>query len=158
MGTGSRALGSSFGSEISSQRGVGRKQRIYEVSCMVFDEAILDTFASGMESLYNEDLKVCGQVDSLWVDLQNDGALVMADWKRSRALLTCDEAELERQSLGKRGNFCCSHLYDTAWSHYHVQQTLYAYLLSSKYSIRVQRVLLVQLHPHVCGSDFNEAP
>ena len=31
-------------------------------------------------------------------------------------------------------------------------------MLRSKYDIHVQRVMLVQCHPHVCGSDFNEAP
>ena len=109
-------------------------------------------------SLYNEDLKVCGQVDSLWFDLESNGAVVMADWKRARALLTSDEEELMRQSFGKRGNFCCSHLYDAAWSHYLVQQSLYAYMLDAKYGVHVQRMMLVQCHPQVCGSDFNEAP
>ena len=108
-------------------------------------------------SLYNEEFKVCGQVDSLWFDLESNCSVVMADWKRARALLTSDEAELERQSFGKRGNSCCSHLYDTAWSHYLVQQTLYAFMLRSKYGVHVQRMMLVQCHPHVCGSDFNEA-
>ena len=83
-------------------------------------------------SLYNEDLKVCGQVDSLWFDLESNGVVVMADWKRARALLTSDEAELERQSFGKRGNSCCSHLHDIAWSHYLVQQTLYAFYAAFK--------------------------
>ena len=109
-------------------------------------------------SLYNEDLKVCGQVDSLWSDLESSGAVLMADWKRARKLLTSDEAELERQSLGKKGKSCCSHLYDAAWSHYLVQQTLYAYMLESKYGVHVQRMMLVQCHPHVCGSEFNEEP
>ena len=31
-------------------------------------------------------------------------------------------------------------------------------MLRSKYDFHVQRVMLVQCHPHVCGSDFNEAP
>jgi len=109
-------------------------------------------------SLYNEDLQVAGQIDSLWLDLDSGGALVMADWKRARQLLTNDCAKLERQSFGKMGNFCCSHLYDTAWSHYFVQQTLYAYMLASKYGLVVQKMMLVQCHPHVCGMDFNEAP
>ncbi len=39
-----------------------------------------------------------------------------------------------------------------------MQQTLYAYLLKQKYDMDVRRLMLVQCHPHVCGSDFNEAP
>jgi hypothetical protein len=109
-------------------------------------------------SLYNEDLKVAGQIDSVWSDLDSGGTLIIADWKRARSFLTNDVAELERQSFGKKGTLCCSHLYDTAWSHYFVQQTLYAYLLASKYGHVVRKMMLVQCHPHVCGSDFNEAP
>jgi len=109
-------------------------------------------------SIYNEDLKVAGQIDSLWMDLDAENALVMADWKRARELLTDDIAELERQSFGNAGNSLCSHLYDVAWSHYFVQQTLYAYLLASKYDVTVHKMILVQCHPHVGGSDFIEAP
>jgi hypothetical protein len=109
-------------------------------------------------SLYNEDLKVAGQVDSLWMDLDNEGSLVMADWKRARGFLTDDVATLEKQAFGKKGKACCSHLHDVAWSHYFVQQTLYAYLLKQKYDMDVRRLMLVQCHPHVCDSDFNEAP
>ena len=86
-------------------------------------------------SLYNEDLQVAGQIDSLWFDLEPGGGLVMADWKRTRLLLTDDVNELQQQSFGKMGTSCCSHLYDTVWSHYFVQQTLYAYLLASKLSL-----------------------
>lgn len=108
-------------------------------------------------SLYNEDLKVAGQIDSLWMDLDRGGTLVMADWKRARELLTDDVLELERQAFGKMGTSCCAHLFDVAWSHYFVQQTLYAYLLASKYGLLVRDMILVQCHPHVCGSQFNEA-
>ena len=38
-----------------------------------------------------------------------------------------------------------------------MQQTLYAFMLRSKYGVHVQRMMLVQCHPHVCGSDFNAA-
>ena len=109
-------------------------------------------------SIYNEDLKVAGQIDSLWLDVGGGGALVMADWKRARELLTDDVVELERQSFGKKGTSLCSHLYDCPWSHYFVQQTLYAYLLAAKYGLVVRRLMLVQCHPFVCSSDYNEAP
>ena len=109
-------------------------------------------------SLYNEDLKVAGQIDSLWKDLDNAGDIVMVDWKRTRELLTDDESELARRSFGRMGVSYCSHLYDVPWSHYFVQQTLYSYLLEANYGLTVKRVKLVQCHPHVCGSEFYEAP
>ena len=109
-------------------------------------------------SLFNEDLKVAGQLDSLWIDLDSGGGLVMVDWKRARLFLTNDVVTLQSQAFGKMGTLCCSHLYDTAWSHYYVQQTLYAYMLASKYGLAVSKMVLVQCHPDVCGSNFNEAP
>jgi len=109
-------------------------------------------------SLYNEDLNVAGQIDSLWLDLDTEGSFVMVDWKRARELLTDDVEVLERQSFGKKGTGPCAHLCDTAWSHYFVQQTLYAYLLSLKYGIVVRRLMLAQCHPDVGGANFNEAP
>ena len=80
-----------------------------------------------MESL-QRGLRVAGQIDSLWFDLENINALVMADWKRVRELLTNDDAELKQQSFGKTEDPLCSHLYDVAWSRYFVQasQTLEA--------------------------------
>ena len=85
-------------------------------------------------SLYNEDLKIAGQIDSLWLDLDkidNDKRheLILVDWKRTSKFLTSDRTTLQQQACSKLGTLCCSHLYDTAWSHYFVQQTLYAYLL-----------------------------
>jgi len=50
----------------------------------------------------------------------------------------------------------CSHLHDTASSHYLVQQTLYAFILAAKYDLLAQRALLVQCHPATNGLDFNE--
>jgi hypothetical protein len=107
-------------------------------------------------SIYNEDEMVAGQIDSVWKDLDNC-KFVMVDWKRSRELLTNDENELQRQSFGKKGKWCCSHLFDTAWSHYFVQQTLYSHILWTKYNMMVRDLRLVQCHPHVCGLCFNEA-
>ena len=100
-------------------------------------------------SIYNEDHKVAGQIDSLWTDLDNGNTLVMVDWKRSRELLTHDVNELRRQSFGNKGFSLCSHLFDTAWSHYFVQQNLYSYLLATKYQMNVTDLRLVQCHPHV---------
>ena len=126
MAAGSRALGSPFGSEVFYQRELRGESLEFTKFRAWLSTKPRWTPLRVEWSLYNEDLKVCGQVDSLWFDLESNGAAAMADWKRARALLTSDEAELERQSFGKRGNSCCSHLYDTAWSHYLAQQTLYA--------------------------------
>lgn len=107
-------------------------------------------------SLYNEEVEVAGQLDSLWEDLDAKGELILVDWKRTRAPLTTDVIVLEQQSFGRVGLTHCSHLYDAASSHYFVQQSLYAYLLASKYALTVSRATLVQFHPHGDDGTFNE--
>ena len=109
-------------------------------------------------SIYNEDLKVAGQIDSIWVDLDQNGAYIMVDWKRSRQLLTDERDVIERQSFGQKGFGCCSHLYNIPFHHYMVQQTMYGYLLEAKYACIVRKMMLLQCHPHVCGAVFNEVP
>ena len=52
-------------------------------------------------SLYSEDLNVCGQVDSLWFDLESNGVVVMADWKRARALLIPMKQNLSGSRVGR---------------------------------------------------------
>ena len=107
-------------------------------------------------SLYNEEVKVAGQLDSLWEDLDGKGELILVDWKRTRAPLTTDVIVLEQQSFGRVGLKHCSHLYDAASSHYFIQQSLYAYLLASKYELTVSRATLVQFHPNGDAGTFNE--
>ena len=106
-------------------------------------------------SLFNEELKIAGQLDSLWEDLDT-GELIIVDWKRTRTPLTTNASVLEHQSFGRKGLKQCSHLHDTASSHYYLQQTLYAYLLVSKYELTVRRAALIQLQRHVGDGSFNE--
>jgi hypothetical protein len=107
-------------------------------------------------SLYNEDLKVAGQPDSIWQNLDDNNAFIIVDWKRTHKPLTKDKAILKDQSFEKIGIPPCSHLYDAASCHYYVQQTLYAYLLEMKYDIFISKIILLQCHPIVGGATYNE--
>ena len=114
-------------------------------------------------SIYHEDVAIAGQIDSLWFDEKN-GEVVMADWKRTRVLLSSDPETQASQSFNSYGLAqCqyapshpgpCQHMRDCAHSHYLVQQHLYAYFLSRKYNIEVARLLLVQCHPLIGNSDI----
>ena len=121
-------------------------------------------------SIYDEDAKVAGQVDSLWFDEREEPPLViMADWKRAREILSADQGLQKSQAFNNKGRRQCAfapehpgpcrELYDCAFSHYLVQQHLYADFLRRKYDITVTRLLLVQCHPQVgaTSADFHEA-
>ena len=124
-------------------------------------------------SIYNEDHRVAGQVDSLWFDTNRQPSqevvVVMADWKRAKELLTSDPVEQRRRSYGKTGlRDCaaapgvpgpCAEMMDCSYNHYLAQQNLYAHFLRVKYDVVIHRMVLVQCHPDVGTTDasFNEA-
>ena len=111
-------------------------------------------------SIYHDTWLVAGQIDSLWFDTQDDFAIVMADWKRSKQWLTSDVDRQSEQAFQRRTGLdhCihapdapgpCRQLYDCAYNHYLVQQRLYAYIVSERYGIIVKKILLVQCHPNI---------
>ena len=110
-------------------------------------------------SIYDETSGVAGQIDSLWFDETMTSAVIMADWKRSKHVLSKDVGAQEMQAFGAKGRtHCisapsisnpCAHMADCAYNHYLVQQHLYADFLRRHYNIDVRRMLLVQLHPHL---------
>ena len=121
-------------------------------------------------SIYHEDWLVAGQIDSLWFETRDSNSIVMADWKRCRGCLSSDVVMQSRQSFHqRRGLASCDHapgvpgpcrdMYDCAYTHYLVQQRLYAYIVASKYDVEVHRMLLLQCHPNVghdCDSYHEE--
>ena len=119
-------------------------------------------------SIYEEDYAVAGQIDSLWFDTAADNTIVMADWKRTRKVLSPDVEVQRRQVFNECKGLAtypfsatpgpCAHLYDCPYNHYLAQQNLYAYFLENKYDIRVAILLLVQCHPDydVSGANFND--
>ena len=97
-------------------------------------------------SIYHETWQVAGQIDSLWFDTDDDQAVVMADWKRTRLLLTSDvhcqseqayqhRTGLERCLAAPHVPGPCRYLYDCAYNHYLVQQRWYAYIVADKYEV-----------------------
>ena len=108
-------------------------------------------------SVFSEPWQVAGQVDSVWIDLDADREYVIVDWKRSRGKLTNVMHVVKEQAFGRLGHHCCSHLYDTPYTHYSIQQNLYAHILQHMYDFKVSAMFLVQCHPDVNEEDdFNE--
>ena len=113
-------------------------------------------------SVYFEEAKVAGQIDALYRTPQ--GEFIMCDWKR------CDPTPKKTGGpldlLGpdmdcfanERGFGPCSHLPNTKWGHYCVQQNLYSGILSSLYGIQVAKMYLIQLHPKLDEAHIVEVP
>ena len=93
-------------------------------------------------AIYDEKVMVAGQVDALFIDAS--GQFHMVDWKRSKHSLD----PMSNAQYRRFGNPPCEHLVDNDYTHYSLQQNLYAAILRRRYNIKVSSMTLVQLHPN----------
>lgn len=94
---------------------------------------------------YAIDLKgsdIAGTVDALF--RKPDGDYVMVDWKRSKHLII--DGFPKKYGFG-RGLSVLSHLDNSSYYKYELQQSFYKYILEKDYGIRVSSMILAVLHP-----------
>ena len=92
-------------------------------------------------SIYHDESKVAGQIDAVFLD--QDGAYHMVDWKRCKRPLEPD-ANYEFHRFGKPP---FDNYVDNSYSHYIIQQNLYAEILRSDYGLELESMSLVRCHP-----------
>lgn len=96
----------------------------------------------------DEEHSLAGTIDFLTRD--EEGHFVMFDWKRSNKIVTDEPYGGTRLHMfseyGRHAFGALSHLHDTSYTHYCLQQNLYRYMLRRHYDIDVERMYLVVLH------------
>lgn len=85
---------------------------------------------------------IAGTVDALFQ--KNNGDFVMVDWKRSKHLII--DGYPRKFGFG-RGLSVLSHLDNSSYYKYEMQQSFYKYILEKEYKIRISSMILVVLHP-----------
>lgn len=90
--------------------------------------------------VWNEDIKIAGSIDMVFE--QEDGSLLIYDWKRSKEIVKTTGFNKFAQTD------CISHLPDTNFWHYSLQLNVYKRILEEKYNKRVAGLFLVCLHPN----------
>jgi hypothetical protein len=80
---------------------------------------------------------IASQIDSVWIDPAS-GNFHMIDWKRCQGSL--DPSEGAR--FGRRGLPPCHFLLDNKFSHYAVQQNLYAAILRQQDMPKVEAIVV----------------
>ncbi|MGM9802979.1 MAG: PD-(D/E)XK nuclease family protein [Muribaculaceae bacterium] len=88
--------------------------------------------------VFDPALRIAGTIDL--VCQLPDGTFEIYDWKRSNKI---DPNEQNRWAKGING---LSHLTDTSYSHYCLQQNLYRHILEQNYGLKISRMNLVVLH------------
>lgn len=85
---------------------------------------------------------IAGTVDALF--RKPNGEYVMIDWKRSTHLII--DGYAKKFGYG-RGLSVLSHLDNSSYYKYELQQSFYKYILEEKYNIKVSSMILAVLHP-----------
>ena len=85
---------------------------------------------------------IAGTVDALF--RKPDGSFVMVDWKRSKHLII--DGYPKKYGIG-RGISILSHLDNSSYYHYELQQSFYKYILENEYGMKVSSMILCVLHP-----------
>ena len=100
------------------------------------------TFDSAEYPIELKGSNIAGTVDALF--RKPDGNYVMVDWKRSKHLII--------DGYPKKYGFGCglsvlSHLDNSSYYKYELQQSFYKYILEKDYDIRVSSMILAVLYP-----------
>ena len=85
---------------------------------------------------------IAGTVDALFE--KPNGEYVMIDWKRSKHLII--DGYPRKYGFG-RGLSVLSHLDNSSYYKYEMQQSFYKYILEKKYNMPISSMILVVLHP-----------
>ncbi len=105
-------------------------------------------------AIYDEDSRIAGTLDFL--DYQN-GVFKIYDWKRSNKII--QNGVPEKVSRWKKCAFApISHIHDTTYWHYALQQSIYRFILEKNYGIVVSESNLVVLHPDYNRHHVVEVP
>lgn len=100
--------------------------------------------------VFDEDVKVCGSIDMLFCDPDDDRKIYVYDWKRAR--------EIRKSNLFEKGLRCLSYLDNCNFNTYSLQLNMYKYILEAKYDKIVVGMALVILHPKHSGYRVIEVP
>jgi len=85
---------------------------------------------------------IAGTVDALF--RKPDGTFVMVDWKRSKNLII--DGYPKKYGIG-RGISILSHLDNSSYYHYELQQSFYKYIIETEYGMKISSMILCVLHP-----------
>lgn len=100
--------------------------------------------------IYHEDVLLAGSVDMVYEN--DDGTLMIYDWKRSKEIKKTDN--FLKFALTE----CIAHLPDTNFWHYSLQLNTYKKMIEEKYGKKVTKLCLVCLHPDNKNKSFQIIP
>ena len=113
---------------------------------MFYQEQIVSrglVFDSAEYAIELKDSNIAGTVDALF--RKPNGEYVMVDWKRSKHLII--DGYPKKYGFG-RGLSVLSHLDNSSYYKYELQQSFYKYILEKDYGIKISSMILAVLYPN----------
>jgi nucleoid DNA-binding protein len=110
-----------------------------------YDDCIIPqklTFADAEKVIELPEHNIAGTVDALFK--KPNGDYVMIDWKRSKHLII--DGYPRKYGFG-RGLSVLSHLDNSSYYKYEMQQSFYKYILEKRYNMTISSMILVVLYP-----------
>src|SRR5699024_1809934 len=94
--------------------------------------------------IFDDNYQIAGTIDLI---VKKGNKYELYDWKRSKKVVRVDGTPIEinnwQQGIGK-----LSHIDDTSYNRYCLQQNLYRYILEENYDLKIDSMNLVIFHPN----------
>ena len=94
--------------------------------------------------IFDEDYNIAGTVDLI---SKNGKGFEIYDWKRSKKVINKTTGGPITNNRWQSGVGALSNIPDTRYNRYCLQQSLYRYILESKYAIEISKMYLIVLYP-----------
>jgi len=95
--------------------------------------------------IFDETYSIAGTIDLI---VENNEGYELYDWKRSKKIVDLNNnIIIEQDNYGKMGIGILSHINDTSYQRYCIQQSLYKYIIEKNYGIKISKMYLVVIHP-----------
>jgi hypothetical protein len=94
--------------------------------------------------IFDEEYLVAGTIDLV---SKNNNEYEIYDWKRSHRIIGLDKKPKIKNDFGDVGIGKLSHIDDTPFNRYCLQQSMYKFILEKNYGISIKAIYIVVLHP-----------
>lgn len=94
--------------------------------------------------IFDEEYLVAGTIDLV---SKNNNEYEIYDWKRSHRIIGLDKNPKIKNGFGDVGIGKLSHIDDTPFNRYCLQQSMYKFILEKNYGISIKAMYIIVLHP-----------
>lgn len=95
--------------------------------------------------IFDEKHLIAGTIDLV---SRNGAEFDLYDWKRSKKIVCSFNGQPIETNPFQKGIGVLSHIDDTSYNRYVLQQSLYKYILETNYKIKINQMFLIVLHPN----------